>query len=235
MHGFVDGKGNEGFAGSPGDDFSGAPARRRRAPISRPSTPPTTARASASAWPRRTRCALYKGRALAIPPGTPTGLDSFRLPRSRRRHRGAPGAARLLRLRSQRDVRRRGAAVGRARSRARRPAGSGRSKAHARGGVRRAVDDASAGRSVADARVSTRALELVAFGAALAWAGGDELDLLGRARVAAVRHLRRGEAAGAGARRRRRPRSSTTRPSRSSRRCARRCRSPRRPTAKGRC
>ena len=223
----------KGFAGVAGRRFHDAVARRGRRRSAGACTPPTTARASASASPHRTRSRIYKQRTLAIPRRHADRARFVPLSRSRRCPRGAPGARRLLRLRSQRDLRRRSADVGAA------PVGrAGRlvraARGDARAGVRRARDVQSGaqhhrGQGVAARARAGRVRRVAGVGRR------RRARLLGRARAAAVRHLRRRQAGDAGAHAVGGARISTTRPSRCSRRWRRRCRSPRRPTARGRC
>jgi len=172
VHGFVDGKGDDGFAGAPGDDF----AKRLREYTG-------TDLPSVHAADDGTRLgigvaasntfALYKQRTLAIPAGTPTGLDSFRF-----HDRGIGLEDRNERVAFFAFDRKESFAV-EARTWAQRlsgaPAGWFGPLEATREQVFAELETTTAGQSVADARVSTRALELVAFGASLAWAGGDEL------------------------------------------------------------
>ena len=204
VHGFVDGKGNEGFAGSPGDDFRARLRDEAGADLTALHAADDGTRLGIGVASSNT-VALYKGRALAVPQGTPTGLDSFRFhDRGNALEDGRDRVAffafdrkETFAVEARTWVERLSGA----------PAGwfgpleATREEAFAE------LSTTEVGRSVADARLSTRALELVAFGAALAWAGGDELRLLGRARAAAVRHLRRRQAGGAGASTPPRPRS----------------------------
>jgi hypothetical protein len=116
---------------------------------------------------------LFKGRTLAIPAGTPTGLDSFRF-----HDRGVALEDRRERVAFLAFDRAETFAV-EARQWAERlsgaPAGWFGPLEATREAVFGELSTTTAGVSVADARLSTRALELVTFGAALAWAGGDEL------------------------------------------------------------
>ena len=235
VHGFVDGKANEGFAGAPGDDFaarlrdeagarSGGAARRRRRHA-----------------PRHRRGLVAHGRALS------------RGARSRSRRARRPGSTRssstiaatpstsgeerlaLFAFDRKRDVRRRGAHLGRAAHRARRPGAFGPLEAHARGGRSPSCRRRSASAASADAQAVGARARAVRVRRGAGVGRRRRARLLGRARAAAVRHLRRRDAAGAGARRRR-GRGARRRDRVAARgHGARRCRSPRRPTAKGRC
>ncbi|HEY2743211.1 MAG TPA: hypothetical protein VGL86_01255, partial [Polyangia bacterium] len=117
--------------------------------------------------------AIYKQRTLAVPVGTPTGLDSFRF-----HDRGVALEDRRERVAFLAFDRAETFAV-EARQWAERlsgaPAGWFGPLEATREAVFGELSTTTAGVSVADARLSTRALELVTFGAALAWAGGDEL------------------------------------------------------------
>ena len=172
VHQFVDGKGDEGFAGGPGDEF-----------IKRLIDSVGVELAALHAADDGTRLgigvaasgtvALYKQRALAIPAGTPTGLDSFRF-----HDRGVGLEDRQERVAFFAFDRQETFAV-EARLWAQRlqgaPAGWFGPLEATREQVFAELETTNPGRSLAEARVSTRALELVAFGASLAWAGGDEL------------------------------------------------------------
>lgn len=172
VHGFVDGKGDDGFAGAPGDDFT----KRLRGytdtdlPALHAADDGTRLGIGVAA---SNTFALYKQRTLAIPAGTPTGLDSFRF-----HDRGIGIEDRNERVAFFTFDRKETFSV-EARTWAQRlsgaPAGWFGPLEATREQVFAELETTTAGQSVADARVSTRALELVAFGASLAWAGGDEL------------------------------------------------------------
>jgi hypothetical protein len=172
VHSFVDGKGNEGFAGSPGDDFAARLRTEAGADLTAIHDADDGTRLGIGVASSKT-VALYKGRALAIPVGTPTGLDSFRF-----HDRGTALEDRQERIAFFAFDRNETFGV-EARLWAERlsgaPAGWFGPLEATRESVFAELDTSPVGKSVADAKLSTRALELVAFGAALAWAGGDEL------------------------------------------------------------
>jgi hypothetical protein len=172
VHGFVDGKGNEGFAGAPGDDFAARLRAEAGVDLLALHAADDGTRLGIGIAASGT-VALHKQRALVIPAGTPTGLDSFRF-----HDRGDALEDRQERVAFFAFDRKETFAV-EARQWAQRlsgaPAGWFGPLEGAREQVFAELETANPGRSVADAKVSTRALELVAFGASLAWAGGDEL------------------------------------------------------------
>src|SRR6476646_2830910 len=77
VHGFVNGTGDEGFAGSPGDDFTSKLREYTGTDLPSLHAADDGSRLGIGVAASNTG-ALYKQRTLAIPPGTPTGLDSFR-------------------------------------------------------------------------------------------------------------------------------------------------------------
>ena len=141
--------------------------------------------------------ALYKQRTLAIPAGTPTGLDSFRF-----HDRGIGLEDRNERVAFFTFDRKEAFSV-EARTWAQRlsgaPAGWFGPLEATREQVFAELETTTAGQSVADARVSTRALEL-SRSARVGVGRRRPAALLGRARAAAVRHLQQRQAGRAGAR-----------------------------------
>jgi hypothetical protein len=172
VHGFVDGKGNEGFAGSPGDDFEARLLKEAGHGLAALHDADDGTRLGIGVASSNT-VALYKRRALVVPQGTPTGLDSFRF-----HDRGNAIDERQDRIAFFAFDRKETFAV-EARTWVERlsgaPAGWFGPLEATREAAFAELSTTEVGRSVADARLSARALELVAFGAALAWAGGDEL------------------------------------------------------------
>jgi hypothetical protein len=172
VHRFVDGKGDEGFAGSPDEAFHKRLHLDAGHDLTAIHDADDGTRLGIGVASSNT-VALYKGRVLVVPPGTPTGLDSFRF------HDAGVG----LEDRQERvaffafDRNETFAVDGKtwAQRLSGAPAGWFGPLEGTREAVFAELDTAEVGRSVAEARLSTRALELVAFGAALAWAGGDEL------------------------------------------------------------
>jgi len=172
VHGFVNGTGDEGFAGSPGDDFTSKLREYTGTDLPSLHAADDGSRLGIGVAASNT-VALYKQRTLAIPPGTPTGLDSFRF-----HDRGIAVEDQRERVAFFAFDRKEAFAV-EARLWAQRLSGAPANWFGPLEATREAVfaelETTTAGQSVADARLSTRALELVAFGASLAWAGGDEL------------------------------------------------------------
>jgi hypothetical protein len=172
VHRFVDGKGDEGFAGSPGDEFTARLLDDAGADLAALQAADDGTRLGIGVAASNT-VALQKQRTLVIPVGTPTGLDSFRF-----HDRGTALEDRQERVAFFAFDRNETFAV-EARTWAQRlsgaPAGWFGPLEAAREQVFAELETTNPGRSVAEARLSTRALELVAFGASLAWAGGDEL------------------------------------------------------------
>ncbi|HEX8953392.1 MAG TPA: hypothetical protein VF945_16165 [Polyangia bacterium] len=172
VHRFVDGTGDEGFAGAPGDDFTARLRNDAGADLPSLQAADDGTRLGIGVAASNT-VALYKQRTLVVPAGTPTGLDSFRF-----HDRGSGLEDRQERVAFFAFDRKETFGV-EARLWAQRlqgaPAGWFGPLEATREQVFAELETANPGRSLAEARVSTRALELVAFGAALAWAGGDEL------------------------------------------------------------
>ena len=172
VHRFVDEKGDEGFAGAPGDEFTARLESDAGADLPALHAADDGSRLGIGVAASNTM-ALYKQRTLVIPTGTPTGLDSFRF-----HDRGVGLEDREERVAFFAFDRKETFAV-EARTWAQRlqgaPAGWFGPLEATREQVFAELETTTAGQSLAEARVSTRALELVAFGAALAWAGGDEL------------------------------------------------------------
>ena len=172
VHRFDDGKGDEGFAGSPGEEFTTRLRKDAGADLPALHAADDGTRLGIGVAASNT-VALYKQRALVIPPGTPTGLDSFRF-----HDRGVGLEDRQERVAFFAFERNETFGT-EARLWAQRlsgaPAGWFGPLEATREQVFAELETTEVGKSLADARVSTRALELVAFGASLAWAGGDEL------------------------------------------------------------
>jgi hypothetical protein len=172
VHRFLDGRGDEGFAGAPGDEYTERLRTEAGADLAALHAADDGTRLGIGVAASHT-VALYKQRVLAIPVGTPTGLDSFRF-----HDRGDALEDRQERVAFFAFDRKETFAV-EARLWAQRlsgaPAGWFGPLEGAREQVFAELETCNPGRSIADAKVSTRALELVAFGASLAWAGGDEL------------------------------------------------------------
>jgi hypothetical protein len=173
VHGFSDGQAKEGFAGSPGDEF----AARLRAELAVDLDALVAAddgtRLGIGVAASHT-AALMRGRTLAVPAGTPTALDSFFF-----HDRGLAldeGEERLAwfafdRARAfEQSGRALAALLGSAPAGALGPLEGARAEAMA-------ALEALGERTPAEARLdSPRALELCAFAAALAWAGGDQVS-----------------------------------------------------------
>jgi hypothetical protein len=172
VHGFIDGRGNEGFAGAPGDDFMQRLRVEAGVDLVALHAADDGTRLGIGVASSHT-AALLKQRALGIPVGTPTGLDSFRF-----HDRGVGLEDRQERLAFFAFDRHETFGV-EARLWAQRltgaPAGWFGPLEATREQVFAELETSTPGRSIAEAKVSTRALELVAFGASLAWAGGDVL------------------------------------------------------------
>src|SRR5262249_34111673 len=158
-------------AGSPGDDFGARLRAEAGAELTAIHDADDGTRLGIGVASSHT-VALYKGRMLAIPPGTPTGLDSFRF-----HDRGTAIEERQERVAFLGFDRNEACSV-EARTWAERLSGAPAGWFGPLEGTREAVfaelATTEVGRRVVDAKLSTRALELVAFGAALAWSGGDE-------------------------------------------------------------
>ncbi len=173
VHRFVDGKGDEGFAGAPGDEFTARLKSDAGADLPSLHAADDGSRLGIGVAASSTM-ALYKQRALVVPVGTPTGLDSFRF-----HDRGVGIDERQERVAFFAFDRKETFDV-EARLWAQRlsgaPAGWFGPLEATREQVFAELETTNPGRSLAEARVSTRALELVAYGASLAWAGGDELS-----------------------------------------------------------
>ena len=172
VHRFVDGKGDEGFAGEPGDAFAARLKNDAGAELAALHAADDGTRLGIGVAASRT-VALYKQRTLVIPAGTPTGLDSFRF-----HDRGTALEDRQERV-AFFAFDRKETVETEARLWAQRlsgaPAGWFGPLEATREQVFAELETTPVGQTLAEARVSTRALELVAFGASLAWAGGDEL------------------------------------------------------------
>jgi hypothetical protein len=76
VHGFVDGQALPGFAGGPGDEFAGKLRELAGADLGAIVDADDGSRLGIGIAASHTH-ALVAGRALALPPGTPTALDSF--------------------------------------------------------------------------------------------------------------------------------------------------------------
>lgn len=173
VHGFVDGKPNEGFAGEPGAAFEERLRAEAGAGLEALVAADDGTRLGIGVAASHTT-ALVRGKSLAVPVGTPTGLDSFFF-----HDRGAAlddGEERLawFAFDRQRAFHQPGKTLAEIVAAA--PAG-------ALGPLEGAKAEAVAAlqalgeQSPAEARLdSSRALELCAFAASLAWAGGDEVQ-----------------------------------------------------------
>ena len=172
VHRFVDGTGDEGFAGAPGDEFTTRLRAEAGADLAALHAADDGTRLGIGVAASNT-FAIYKQRTLAIPVGTPTGLDSFRF-----HDRGDALEDRQERVAFFAFDRNETFGV-EARLWAQRLSGAPAGWFGPLEGTREQVfaelETTNPGRSIAEAKVSPRALELVAFGASLAWAGGDEL------------------------------------------------------------
>lgn len=172
VHGFVDGRPNEGFAGEPGDVFAARLRAEAGIDLDALAAADDGTRLGIGIAASHT-VALIRGRALAVPVGTPTGLDSFFF-----HDRGVAvgeGEERLAWFAFDRE--RAFAQPGRALAAliAAAPAGALGPLEGARAEALAALEALGA-RTPAEARLAApRALELCAFAAALAWAGGDEV------------------------------------------------------------
>ena len=173
VHGFIDGKPNEGFAGAPGDDFTARLVAEAGHALDAITAADDGSRLGIGIASTQTH-ALLKGRALHVPVGTPTALDSFVF-----HDRGAmlsEGAERLAWLAFDRA--RAFGAPGRALAAMIEgaPAGAFGPLDGARAEAVAALA-ALGEQSPADAKLqNARALELCAFAAAMAFAGGDQLS-----------------------------------------------------------
>lgn len=171
VHGFVDGKANEGFAGQPGDDFLARLRAEAGADLEAILAADDGTRLGIGVAASHTK-ALVRGKTLALPVGTPTGLDSFFF-----HDRGAAlddGEERLawFAFDRQRAFHQPGKALAEVLQAA--PAGALGPLEAAKAEAIEALA-ALGDRSPADAKLaSPRALELCAWAASLAWAGGDE-------------------------------------------------------------
>src|SRR5205807_9173401 len=74
VHGFIDGRPNEGFAGAPGDEFVARLRVEAGADLAALVGADDGSRVGIGVAASHTM-ALMRGRALAVPAGTPTGLD----------------------------------------------------------------------------------------------------------------------------------------------------------------
>jgi hypothetical protein len=172
VHGFIDGRANEGFAGAPGEELE--QRLRVEAGVDLPAliAADDGTRLGIGVAASHT-AALIRGRTLAVPVGTPTGLDSFTFHDrgaavdegeerlawfafDRQRAFGQPGKAMAALIASAPQ-----GALG--------PFEAARAQAIA-------DLEALGDRTPAEAKLtSPRALELCAFAAAMAWAGGDQV------------------------------------------------------------
>ena len=173
VHGFIEGRDKEGFAGAPGPEFAARLRAEAGADLTSIHEADDGTRLGIGVASSNTH-ALLKGRALVVPQGTPTGLDSFRF-----HDRGDALEDRQERVAFFAFDRQETFGV-EARVWAERLSGAPPGWFGPLEATREAVfaelSTTEVGKSVADARLSTRALELVAFGAGLAWASGDELS-----------------------------------------------------------
>lgn len=172
VHGFIDGKPNEGFAGAPGDDFMARLIAEAGHALDAITAADDGSRLGIGIASTQTH-ALLKGRALHVPVGTPTALDSFVF--HDRGQKLDEGAERLAWLAFNRALA--FGAPGRALA-----AMIDGAPAGAFGPLEGARAEAVAAlaalgeQSPADAKLqNARALELCAFAAAMAFAGGDQL------------------------------------------------------------
>ncbi len=172
VHGFIDGKPNEGFAGAPGDDFMARLIAEAGHALDAITAADDGSRLGIGIASTQTH-ALLKGRALHVPVGTPTALDSFVF--HDRGQKLDEGAERLAWLAFDRALA--FGAPGRALA-----AMIDGAPAGAFGPLEGARAEAVAAlaalgeQSPADAKLqNARALELCAFAAAMAFAGGDQL------------------------------------------------------------
>ena len=76
VHGFIDGRPNEGFAGAPGDEFQQRLRVEAGVDLAALHDADDGSRIGIGVASSHT-VALIRGRALAVPVGTPTGLDGF--------------------------------------------------------------------------------------------------------------------------------------------------------------
>lgn len=172
VHGFVDGKPSEGFAGAPGEAFDARLRAEIGADLAAIHAADDGSRLGIGVTASHTR-ALVHGSAIAVPAGTPTGLDSFFF-----HDRGAAldeGEERLAWFAFDRAAAFERPGTLLAQLIASLPAGRF-------GPLEGARDEAVAElaalgeRTPAQARLTVpRALELCALAAARAWAGGDQL------------------------------------------------------------
>ena len=176
VHGFVDGNANEGFAGAPGDDFATRLRAETGVDLEALGAADDGTRLGIGIAASHT-VALIRSRALAVPVGTPTGLDSFFFhDRGRGLQDGEEHEERLAFF-----------AFDRARAFdhpggelaaiiAAAPAGALGPLEGARAEALAALEALGA-RTPAQARLAApRALELCAYAAAMAWAGGDQVS-----------------------------------------------------------
>ncbi len=172
VHTFVDGKGGEGFAGAPGDDFTQRLRSEAGVDLAQLHAADDGTRLGIGVAASHTNI-LFKQRVLTVPVGTPTGLGFFGF-----HDRGVGIEDRQERVAFFAFDRKETFAV-EARLWAQRlsgaPAGWFGPLEGTRPSVFAELETTQPGLSVAEARLSPRALELVAYGAALSWAGGDEL------------------------------------------------------------
>jgi hypothetical protein len=173
VHGFVDGVASKGFAGAPGGEAAAQLVQEVGAGLDAILAADDGSRIGFGVASSRT-VAIVKGRVIAVPPGTPTGFNSFAF-----HDRGAgldEGQERMAlfafdRARAFAEAGETWAArVGMA------PAGAFGPLEGARAEAQAALAALGA-TSIAEARLPVqRALEVVAFGAALAWAGGEQVS-----------------------------------------------------------
>ncbi|MDB4968375.1 MAG: hypothetical protein JWN44_4064 [Myxococcales bacterium] len=171
VHGFIDGRPNEGFAGAPGDDFLARLRVEAGVDLASLVAADDGTRIGIGVASSHT-VALIRGRALVLPIGTPTGLDGFTF-----HDRGTAideGAERLAWFAFDRT--RAFGQPGKAMA-----ALIGSAPAGALGPLEGAREEAIAAlealgdRTPAEAKLaSPRALELCAYAAAMAWTGGDQ-------------------------------------------------------------
>jgi hypothetical protein len=173
LHGFVNGKPLEGFAGAPGDEFTARLTKEAGAPLDTIRAADDSTRLGIGLAASHT-VVLTRGRVLALPAGTPTALDSFHFhdrghaleDRAERLALFAFDRARVFATAGQELAERLKSA----------PAGAYNPLESARDEAIVALA-ALGHRSPAEAELgSQRALELAAFAHALAFAGGDEVQ-----------------------------------------------------------
>jgi hypothetical protein len=173
VHGFVEGRALEGFAGQPGDEFTERLKREAGADLPAILAADDGTRLGIGIAAAHTH-ALKHGRTLVIPVGTPTALDSLHFhDRGRALEDGQERLA-LFAFDRARAFAEPGAEIARRLKDA--PPGAYNPLEAARADAIAALE-ALGPRSPAEAKLThQRALELTAFSAGLAFAGGDEVQ-----------------------------------------------------------